>query len=199
MIIVRIFATDLKSHFTMVDTALYDKFEEILQKNLISYCTAEGCIPGGLLQSVDIDDKWEIWIKEYFADAIKEYNAYPQVCFAWAGYVGLALAKMWDSDWTSYKDLPYSSLYGERGFDDLDDNVTTKILGLDLESYEAKDIARILRSCATEAISLIRHQGIEAQSVDAFYVIVRGVQVIFRIGETIGLHKLGYKLTAVDI
>jgi len=182
----------------MEKTEMYDSFEDRLEAVLVKICTEEGLLGGQVLASDDLDGKWHEWIKSYLGDAISEYNSYPEVAFAWAGYIGLGLAKMWDVDWEQGKMLKYTDFYGPRGFDDMDDFITEKVLGFPLGSPEAGKMATILRRCADEAISLIRHDNVEAGSVDAFHVFVCGVEVLRRIGSSIGLFGLGYRLQRIQ-
>ena len=68
------------------------------------------------------------------------------------------------------------------------------MLGYELDSEPARRIADTLSKCAAEALSMIRHEHIEAQSPRAYYVFARTVQVFYRIGASMALFHLGYKL-----
>jgi len=46
---------------------------------------------------------------------------------------------------------------------------------------------------------MIRKEGIEPQSPDAFYVFARSVKVLFKIGVSVALKRLGYKYEKVTI
>jgi hypothetical protein len=45
---------------------------------------------------------------------------------------------------------------------------------------------------------MIRHEGIEPQSPRAYHVFARTVQVLYRIGASIELFLLGYKLERIQ-
>ena len=106
----------------------------------------------------------------------------------------MAVAKLWDADWQAYQAVTYRDLQGPRGFDDLDERITTQVLGYALDSEPARRIADMLSNCAVEALTMIRHEHIEPQSPRAYYVFARTVQVLYRIGASIELFLLGYKL-----
>ena len=156
------------------DTQLLDSFEKTLQLGLERICEGAGLLEGELLQSDDIDSKWEEYIKDYVADAVQNFNGYPEAALAWAGF------------------------YGARGWDDMDEHILRGVLGLNLGSPEAKKISDTLQSCALATLGLIRHEGIEPQTATGFYALTRSYSVFYRIGEGIELQRLGYRREAVD-
>ena len=170
-------------------------YERRLTDSLVSLCTAYDMLGGVLLENDDIDSKFtESLAAPYLADAVREYRAYPEAAVAWAGYLGMAVAKLWDANWQAYQQVTYADLLGPHGFDDMDERITAQVLGHALESDEARRIADMLSNCAVEALTMIRHEGIEPQSPRAYHVFARTVQVLYRIGASIELFLLGYKL-----
>ena len=171
------------------------QYERRLQDSLVSLCTAYEMMGGVLLENDDIESKFtEAFVQPYLADAIREYRQYPEASVAWAGYLGMAAAKLWDADWQAFQQVAYADLQGPRGFDDLDERITTQVLGYSLDSEPTRRIADILSNCAVEALTMIRHEHIEPQSPRAYYVFARTIQVLYRIGASIELFLLGYKL-----
>ena len=156
-------------------------------------------LDGDLLNSEDIDQKWKEWAPEYIAEALPEVNSYPEFAIACAGYAGMAAAQWWDEDWGRHHGAKYETLHGARGFDDMDEFIVQNILGLALDSVEAKQIMNILLCCAQKATTFIQHEHIEAQTVKAFHIFARTVQVMFRIGAALQLKRLGYKFHKVDL
>lgn len=181
------------NYFTMEDSLYYDVFENNLRDELVRLCTLNKVLSGNLLRSDDIDAKWKELAPDYMADAMKLITDYPMVSVAWAGYMGMAVAKWWDQDWATFGKYPYANLLGKHGFDDMDEHIVSDIVGIKLESEEAEKLENIMRQCATTAIGFIRHENIEPQSIRAFYVYARVVKVMFEIGAAIELHRLGYK------
>ncbi len=177
----------------------YDTYEENLLREMLAMCTSLGMLDGELLNSEDIDQKWKEWAPDYIAEALPEVNSYPEFAIACAGYAGMAAAQWWDEDWGRHHGAEYESLHGERGFDDMDEYIVRHILGLALDSVEAKQIMNILLCCAQKAGTFIRHEHIEAQTVKAFHIFARTVKVMFRIGAALQLKRLGYKFHKVDM
>ena len=177
----------------------YEAYEENLQIEILKMCTSLGMLDGELLNSEDIDQKWKEWAPEYIAEALPEVNSYPEFAIGCAGYAGMAVAKWWDTDWGRHHSAAYNSLHGSRGFDDMDEHIVQNILGLSLNSSEAKQIVNILLCCAQKAVDFIRHENIEAQTVKAFHIFARTVKVMFRTGAALQLRRMGYKFHKVNL
>ena len=182
----------------MEDNRYFDTYENNLLQEMLRVCTSLGMLDGELLNSEDIDQKWKEWAPEYIAEALPEVNSYPEFAIACAGYAGMAVAQWWDQDWGRHHSESYESLHGPRGFD-MDEHIVQKILGLSLDSTDAKQIVNILLCCAQKSVDFIRHEQIEAQTVKAFHIFARTVKVMFRIGAALQLRRLGYKFHKVDL
>lgn len=176
----------------MPNQKLYDDFEKRLTDELVKLCTGNEMLEGELLASDDIDEVLNNMLSGYLEDALREFDQYPEAAVAFAGYVGMAVACWWDGAWEVLKKEPYHTLYGKRGFDDMDEKITEQILGLDLRSTESLKIAALMNSCAHQALGMIRHEKIEAGTEDAFYILVRTIYAMMRIGASVELHQLGY-------
>ena len=177
----------------------YDTYEENLQREILRMCTSLGMLDGELLASEDIDAIWKEWAPEYIAEALPEVNSYPDFAIACAGYAGMAAANWWDTDWGRNHGNAYDKLHGPRGFDDMDEHIVQNILGLTLDSIEAKQIMNILLCCAQKAGTFIQHEQIEHQTVKAFHIFARTVRVMFKTGAALELKRLGYKFHKVDL
>lgn len=183
----------------MENTEYLQNFEKRLQDEMLKLCTEYKMLDGALLQSDDVEARWEELALDYIADAVSQINDYPTVAVAWAGYMGMAVANLWDKDWEKHSHDEYKTLYGKDGFDDMDEHIVRDILGLSLESQPAKDIEAMMRRCAYSAHSILRHENVEPQSIMAYYVFARVVKVMYRIGAAIELRRLGYKYEKVDL
>ena len=175
------------------DTRDLDRFEQLVEDGLVKVCSGAGLLPAELVRNPDIDARWDAYIKDYIADAVVNFNEYPEAAIAWAGFLGLGVAWGWDADWQHNKDVPYRSWYGSRGWDDMDEHILRDILGLDLDGKEAKRISDCLLSCSTAVLGLLQHEGVETQTARGFYLLARTYTVLYRIGAGIELHRLGYK------
>ena len=175
----------------------YHNYEETLQKEMLRMCTSLGMLEGELLSSEDIDMKWQEWAPEYIADALPDVNRYPEYAIGCAGYLGMAVAQMWDQDWGRNHGRKYETMHGPRGFDDMDEYIVQEILGLSKDSAEARQIVNILLCCAQKAATFIQHEHIEAQTVKAFHIFASTVKIMFRTGASIRLRRLGYKFHVI--
>lgn len=182
----------------MEDQLYYSMFQDRLEQALLKVCTEAGMLEGTLLRSDDIDLKWKEFAPEYIADGVREIANYPTVSVAWAGYIGMAVACWWNRDWNKYKGQTYNSLKGPHGFDDMDDNIMTNILGIVPGTANFAKITSVMQSCAELAVTSIRQERIEPQSPRAFYVYARTVQVMFSIGAALELYRLGYEFRKLN-
>ena len=182
-----------------MDLGFLNRFEEKIQGELLRICTSRGMLSGTLLATDDVTDRWDVLAPEYVADAVGQIADYPTVSVAWAGYLGLAVAHGWDTNWEACVRTDYKQYYGEQGFDDMDEHIVQHILGLTLESEEATKIEDMMRSCAHMAMTLIRREQVEGQSTKAFYIFARTAKVLFRIGAALELRRLGYRFEKVDM
>lgn len=87
----------------MIDTEYLDKFESNLTEELLRLCTNYKMLNGVLLETEDIVGQWGKLAPEYMVDAIQQIKDYPTVSIAWAAYLGMAVAKGWDTDWKHSK------------------------------------------------------------------------------------------------
>lgn len=181
------------------DIQYLDNFEQSLIQDLLKTCTSLGMLDGTLLSSEDIDGKWKEFAPEYMAEAVPNLDSFPEAAIGWAGYIGMAVAKWWDQDWGRHHGEKYSTLHGPRGFDDMDDHIVQDILGYAPGSAQAGVIQKIMLACTQQAISKIRHEGIERQTALAFHIFARAARAMFRIGAAIQLRKEGYRFQKVHL
>lgn len=173
---------------------LNDKsFKERLTEDLIEVCTAEGYLKGVLLSTPDIDSAWVRYAPSYYGDAVREFNKYPEFSLACAGYLGMAVALLWDRDWARYMDTSYSFFQGERGFDDMDDHITGSIL------RENKRSVAAMQCCSTEAYHFLMKEGPEPGTAEAYRLFLIAVETLFKLGAAIELCHLGYKFEKVNL
>lgn len=183
----------------MVNKVYLENFESRIMDELLRLCTQYKVLEGTLLATDDIDARWHELAPEYVDDAVPNIADYPTVAIAWAGYLGMAVAHYWDADWASHSKDEYKAYYGEQGFDDMDEHIVRDIIGFHLESQEAKNIEQMMRRLGEQALTLIRRENIEPQSPMAFHVFARAIKVMFRIGASMELKRLGYKFEQVNL
>lgn len=179
---------------------LLNKYEEGLRKTLSDFLTKEGAMDGQQLEVEELNEKWRTSAPSYMADAVPEIGKYPLVAIAWAMYEGMGAAVLWDKEWNRYETTEdfHTMFTGPRGFDCMDEYITEVLLCHPLGSPEAERLENLIRSTAERALSLIRKEQVEAQSVMAFHVFARTTKVMFEMGVSVELKRLGYNYVKVN-
>ena len=183
------------------DREFLSSFAEKLEKTLVEQCTADELLDGKILEVEELDEKWRTSAPEYMVAAVPQIAEYPSAAIAWACYVGMGAAVLWDKSWGDYKDKEdwYSLMAKPRGFDALDEYVVECLVGYKLDSEENQKLESTIRKCAHTAQTMIRKEGIEPQSVMAFHLFARVVKVFFELGVSLELHHRGYKYVKVNL
>lgn len=179
---------------------LLNKYEEGLRDALTKHLTEKKALDGRLLEVEELNEKWRTSAPSYMADAVPEIGKYPLVAIAWAMYEGMAAAVLWDKEWKRYADTEdfHKMLTEPRGFDCMDEYITEVLLAMPLGSKDAEELENLIRSTAERALSLIRKEQVEAQSVMAFHVFARTTKVMFEAGVAVSLRRLGYNYVKVN-
>ena len=179
---------------------LLNKYEEGLRKTLTDFLTKEGEMDGQQLEVEELNEKWRTSAPSYMADAVPEIGKYPLVAIAWAMYEGMGAAVLWDKEWNRYEATEdfHTMFTGPRGFDCMDEYITEVLLCHPLGSPEAERLENLIRSTAERALSLIRKEQVEAQSVMAFHVFARTTKVMFELGVSVQLKRMGYNYVKVN-
>ena len=179
---------------------LLTRYEEQLRTMLIERLTKDGWLEGQMLTVEELNDKWHAAAPSYMADAVPEVAKYPLVAIAWAMYEGMGAAVLWDKEWSRYENVEdiHKMFTEPRGFDCMDEYITEVLLCHPLESEEATKVENMIRTMAETAQMLIRKEGIEAQSVMAFHLFARTTKVMFELGVSVSLKRMGYKYVKVN-
>lgn len=171
-------------------------YEEDLMRVCMQRVSDVRYLNGQLFETVDLDEVWDEVAAEYMADAVPNIVEYPSVAVAWVAYLGMAYANMWDGDWDGLRGRrdKYACVAGVRGFDMMDEYVMNEVIGIGYESEAGQRMEGVLRMLADVCVDRIRKEGVEPQSKLAFHVFARTVRVMYRIGVSMELYRLGYKL-----
>ena len=183
------------------DLEFLNSFTEKLEKTVVDLCSADELLDGKMLEVEELDEKWRTSAPEYMAEAVPQIAEYPLAAIAWACYVGMGAAVLWDKSWNEHKDIEdwYSIMAKPRGFDCLDEYVVECLVGYQLEGDAAKKLESTIRKCANAAHTMIRKEGIEPQSVMAFHLFARVAKVFYRLGVSLELRHRGYKYVKMNV
>ena len=94
-----------------------DQFEEKLHQDLHQFLLSMKVVDERLPECPDVEDKWEEIAKAYIPDGIREFQDYPSASLGWMMYIGMAVAKFWDTEWDIYSKIDdlYAYMRDKRG------------------------------------------------------------------------------------
>ncbi len=141
-----------------------------------------------LLNSTDLNEAWLRYAPSFYGDAVRNFNEWPEYCLACAGYLGMAVAHLWDKDWARHEKEPYSFFLGKRGFDDMDDRITDEIL------HERKPAVPAMQDLSAAAQHFLMKECPEPGTALAYRMFLAAEEVMYRIGAAIELSRLGYRM-----
>lgn len=172
-----------------------NSYSSRLTDTVIGVCNSNGVGFESFMKVDELEEKWVGIAPGYVADAVKEFNDYPSVALAWAGYLGMGMAKLWDVDWEAYgaADDFYSLFLQPRGFDAMDEYIMEDVFGLTKGSAEYDGIVKLWQQLADSALTLMRRENVASQSMEAYYLLVATVEVFYLAGISIALSLMGYK------
>jgi len=174
------------------------QFEDILRKDLLQFLMSLDEVDERLPECPDVEDKWEEIAKAYIPDGIKEFANYPSASLGWMMYIGMAVAKFWDSEWEIYAKLPdlYTYMKDKRGYDNMDEYIREDVLLLRGADYIA--LERLTGECASRVYNALMHQHIEPGTKDAFNAYVSCLHQLYLFGAAMQLKRMGYRMTKMN-
>ena len=166
---------------------------EDIHKYLVSVERVDKILP----QTPDIEELWPAIRDSYLPDGIREFQDYPLVSLGWIMFVGMAVAKFWDTDWEKYslsggKNI-YESLRDKEGFDNMDDYILRNVLGLD--EKEAEKVSEVVGECASRTLSALHRAHFEPGTEEAARAYVGALKSLYIMGAAMELNALGYHMT----
>ncbi len=166
-----------------------------IESQLREYLLRDGSIdPKQMPDLTDIEACWKSVAEAYLPDGVPEYQNYPLASLGWMMYVGMAVAKLWDTDWERYskEENLYTMLRDKRGYDAMDEAIAEDVLRVGKPEQEA--IAKLVMHCAQTAYDIISHAGIEPSTPEAYVAFVDALHALYRIGAATELYRLGYRM-----
>lgn len=176
-----------------------EHFEETIRKDLHGYLVAVKEVDERLPECPDVEEKWTSVAEAYLSDGIREFMDYPTVSLGWMMYIGMAVAKYWDTEWEIYSKLDnlYAYMRDKRGYDCMDEYIREELLLLSGDSFIA--LEKLVGECASRVHNIMRHQNIEPGTKEAFNAYVSCIRQLYMMGAAVQLRRMGYRMTKVGI
>ena len=172
-----------------------EQFEETLRQDLHQFLLSVDEVDERLPECPDVEDKWEAIARAYLPDGIREFQDFPSASLGWMMYIGMALAKMWDTEWEIYSKIDdvYAYMRGKRGYDGLDEYIREEVLLLAGADYVG--LEKLVGECASRVYNALRRQNIEPGTREAFNAYVACLHQLYLMGVAVQLKRMGYHMT----
>ena len=174
---------------------IMDNFEEILTKDLHQFLISIKEVDERLPECPDVEDKWESIAKAYIPDGIREFQDFPSASLGWMMYIGMAVAKMWDTEWEIYSKIDdlYAYMRDKRGYDSMDEYIREEVLLLQGVDYTV--LEKVTGECASRVYNALMHQRLEPGTKEAFNGYVACLHQLYLMGAAMQLKRIGYHMT----
>ena len=150
-----------------------ENFEEQLRNDLQQFLLSMKEVDERMPECPDVEDKWEEIAKAYIPDGIREFQDFPSASLGWMMYIGMAVAKMWDTEWEIYSVLLLQGM---------DYTVLEKVTG----------------ECASRVYNALMHQRLEPGTKEAFNGYVACLHQLYLFGAAMQLKRMGYHMTKMN-
>ena len=173
-------------------------FEEVISKDLHQYLLSMKEVDLRLPECPDIEGKWEEIAQAYIPDGIREYKDYPSASLGWMMYIGMAVAKMWDTKWETYSKIDnlYIYLRDKRGYDCMDEYIRGEVLKL--KGIGFTKLEKLVGECASRINNALRRQDIEPGTKEAFEAYVSCLHQLYLMVAAIQLRRMKYHMTRIN-
>ena len=174
-----------------------ESFEIQLGQDLHQYLMWKKEVDEHLPECPDVEEKWEAIATAYIPDGIREFQNYPSASLGWMMYIGMAVAKMWDTEWTIYSNLEsiYTYMRDKRGYDAMDEYIREEVLRLKGADYDG--LEKLVGECASRVNNALMHQGFEPGTKEAFEGYVACLHQLYLFGAAMQLKRMGYHMERV--
>ncbi|MBD5203724.1 MAG: hypothetical protein HDS82_02470 [Bacteroidales bacterium] len=174
-------------------------FEKQTLGDLHRFLASIGKMDKVMAETADIQDLWPGVLEAYLPDGVREFEKYPVVSLGWIMFVGMAMAKYWDTDWEKYAKeggaAIYTRLRDAKGYDNMDEYILKEVLGLDEKQEE--EASKIVGECASRTLSALHRANIEAGTEAAANAYIGGLRALYTAGAAMELNALGYHMQAM--
>ena len=174
------------------------KFEDTLHRNLFQYLHGIGEVDERLPECPDVEGCWKDIANAYIPDGAREFRDYPVASLGWMMYIGMAVAKLWDDEWTIYSQIDdlYVYLRDKRGYDALDEYICEDVLMLRGKGCE--ELGAVVGECASRVNYELMRERIEPGTREAFEAYVACLHQLYLFGMAVQLRRMGYHMERVQ-
>ena len=132
-----------------------ENFEEQLRKDLHQFLLSMKEVDERMPECPDVEEKWEEIAKAYIHDGIREFQDFPSASLGWMMYIGMAVAKMWDTEWEIYSKIEniYVYMRDKRGYDAMDEYIREEVLLLQGIDYTV--LEEVTGECASRGLQCL--------------------------------------------
>ena len=113
-------------------------------------------------------------------------------------YIGMAVAKMWDTDWENYSKIEdlYVYMRDKRGYDAMDEYIREEVLMLQGVDYTL--LEKLVGECSSRVYNALMHQHLEPGTKDAFNGFIACLHQLYLMGAAVQLKRMGYHMTKIN-
>ena len=178
--------------------SMTEQFEDQLHQDLHQFLLSMKEVDERMPECPDVEDKWETIAKAYIPDGIREFQDFPSASLGWMMYIGMAVAKMWDTDWDIYSKVAdlYVYMRDKRGYDAMDEYIREEVLLLQGADYSM--LEKLTGECASRVYNALMHQHLEPGTKEAFNSYVACLHQLYLFGAAIQLKRMGYRMTQMN-
>ena len=172
--------------------------EQELRKDLHQFLLSMKEVDERMPECPDVEEKWEEIAKAYVPDGIREFQDYPSASLGWMMYIGMAVAKMWDTEWEIYSKIEdlYAYMRDKRGYDSMDEYIREEVLLLQGIDYTV--LEKVVGECASRVYNALMHQRLEPGTKEAFNGYVACLHHLYLMGVAMQLKRMGYHMTKMN-
>ena len=169
--------------------------EQELSKDLHQFLLSMKEVDERMPECPDVEEKWEEIAKAYIPDGIREFQDYPSASLGWMMYIGMAVAKMWDTECDIYSKVEgvYPYMRDKRVYDAMDDHIREEVLLLQGVDYAV--LEKVTGECASRVYNALMHQRFEPGTKEAFNGYVACLHQLYLMGAAMQLKRMGYHMT----
>ena len=172
--------------------------EQELRKDLHQFLLSMKEVDERMPGCPDVEEKWEEIAKTYIPDGIREFQDFPSASLGWMMYIGMAVAKMWDTEWEIYSKIEdlYAYMRDKRGYDAMDEYIREDVLLLQGVDYSV--LEKVTGECASRVYNALMHQRLEPGTKEAFNGYVACLHQLYLFGAAMQLKRMGYHMTKMN-